>query len=80
MVCEEQKSTVRDKVECCDFLFFTRNDIFCDLTVIISCVILLYRSTKNEIYLFYAVKKLRIEKLGKTLQNVPSDDVNENSE
>ena len=31
MSCEEQKSTAQDEVECRDFLFFARIDLFCDL-------------------------------------------------
>ena len=49
MAREEQKSTTRDEVEYPDFLFFARNNLFCDL--------LQYRSTKNEIYLFDIIKK-----------------------
>ena len=73
MACEEQKSTTReDETKSnVDFLFFTRNDVFCNL--------LRYRSTKNEIYLFYTTKNLN--KLGKNREEsllkciTPCDDV-----
>ena len=45
----KQKRFGRDEVECRDFLFLARNDVFCD--------ILQYSSTNNEIYLFYTIGK-----------------------
>ena len=45
-------STARDEVECCDILFFARNDVC-------HCDPLQYRSTENKIHLFYVIKKLK---------------------
>ena len=44
MVCEEKWSTDQRL----DFLFFARNDVFCDLSQSVQ-------NQKNEIYMFYTV-------------------------